>query len=131
MSFSRKDLFSKWSFFEKPINQSIYPSLSFSPKVLIFFFLKNLSTNLLIYQSTNRINQPFNESAGNNRWKQSVELCKKDALYADAMEYASESRQPEVAEELLNWFLERDNFECFSACLYQVSDWSFFFIYEG
>ncbi|CAH2052388.1 unnamed protein product, partial [Iphiclides podalirius] len=59
---------------------------------------------------------------GNNRWKQSVELCKKDALYADAMEYASESRQPEVAEELLNWFLERDNFECFSACLYQCYD---------
>ncbi|XP_034827604.1 clathrin heavy chain isoform X2 [Maniola hyperantus] len=59
---------------------------------------------------------------GNNRWKQSVELCKKDALYADAMEYASESRQPEVAEELLDWFLERDNFECFSACLYQCYD---------
>lgn len=59
---------------------------------------------------------------GNNRWKQSVELCKKDALYADAMEYASESRQPEVAEELLNWFLERDNYECFSACLYQCYD---------
>lgn len=59
---------------------------------------------------------------GNNRWKQSVELCKKDALYADAMEYASESRQADVAEELLNWFLERDNFECFSACLYQCYD---------
>ncbi|CAB3222141.1 unnamed protein product [Arctia plantaginis] len=59
---------------------------------------------------------------GNNRWKQSVELCKKDALYADAMEYASESRQPDVAEELLNWFLERDNYECFSACLYQCYD---------
>ncbi|CAK1590175.1 unnamed protein product [Parnassius mnemosyne] len=59
---------------------------------------------------------------GNNRWKQSVELCKKDALYADAMEYAAESRQPEVAEELLNWFLERDNYECFSACLYQCYD---------
>ncbi|XP_045770573.1 clathrin heavy chain isoform X2 [Maniola jurtina] len=59
---------------------------------------------------------------GNNRWKQSVELCKKDALYADAMEYAAESRQPEVAEELLDWFLERDNFECFSACLYQCYD---------
>ncbi|XP_050353286.1 clathrin heavy chain isoform X1 [Nymphalis io] len=59
---------------------------------------------------------------GNNRWKQSVELCKKDALYADAMEYASESRQPEVAEELLDWFLERNNFECFSACLYQCYD---------
>ncbi|XP_041972062.1 clathrin heavy chain isoform X1 [Aricia agestis] len=59
---------------------------------------------------------------GNNRWKQSVELCKKDALYADAMEYAAESRQPEVAEELLDWFLQRDNYECFSACLYQCYD---------
>ncbi|CAH0595118.1 unnamed protein product [Chrysodeixis includens] len=59
---------------------------------------------------------------GNNRWKQSVELCKKDALYADAMEYAAESRQPDVAEELLNWFLQRDNYECFSACLYQCYD---------
>ncbi|KAH9643507.1 hypothetical protein HF086_015655 [Spodoptera exigua] len=27
-----------------------------------------------------------------------------------------------VAEELLNWFLERDNYECFSACLYQCYD---------
>ncbi|XP_072934300.1 clathrin heavy chain isoform X3 [Epargyreus clarus] len=59
---------------------------------------------------------------GNNRWKQSVELCKKDALYADAMEYAAESRQPEVAEALLDWFLERNNYECFSACLYQCYD---------
>ncbi|XP_047033102.1 clathrin heavy chain isoform X1 [Helicoverpa zea] len=59
---------------------------------------------------------------GNNRWKQSVELCKKDALYADAMEYAAESRSADVAEELLNWFLERDNYECFSACLYQCYD---------
>ncbi|XP_063628698.1 clathrin heavy chain isoform X1 [Cydia splendana] len=59
---------------------------------------------------------------GNNRWKQSVELCKKDALYADAMEYAAESRQPDVAEELLDWFLQRDNYECFSACLYQCYD---------
>ncbi|XP_045454128.1 clathrin heavy chain [Melitaea cinxia] len=59
---------------------------------------------------------------GNNRWKQSVELCKKDALYADAMEYAAESRQADVAEELLDWFLERNNYECFSACLYQCYD---------
>ncbi|MCP9257506.1 Clathrin heavy chain [Dirofilaria immitis] len=41
---------------------------------------------------------------GNNRWKQSVELCKKDKLYKDAMEYAAESRQPEIAEELLAYF---------------------------
>ncbi|KAH8314612.1 hypothetical protein KR067_011399, partial [Drosophila pandora] len=56
---------------------------------------------------------------GNNRWKQSVELCKKDKLYKDAMEYASESGKQELAEELLGWFLERDAHDCFAACLYQ------------
>ncbi|XP_074599513.1 clathrin heavy chain 1-like isoform X1 [Brevipalpus obovatus] len=59
---------------------------------------------------------------GNNRWKQSVELCKKDGLYKDAMEYAAESRQAEVAEDLLHWFLERKNYTCFTACLYQCYD---------
>lgn len=58
---------------------------------------------------------------GNNRWKQSVELCKKDRLFKDAMEYAAESGKQEIAEELLGWFLERKAFDCFSACLYQVS----------
>lgn len=57
---------------------------------------------------------------GNNRWKQSVELCKKDRLFKDAMEYAAESGKQEIAEELLGWFLERKAFDCFSACLYQV-----------
>nr|CAG4643692.1 EOG090X0064 [Lepidurus arcticus] len=59
---------------------------------------------------------------GNNRWKQSVELCKKDRLYKDAMEYAAESKQPEVAEELLQFFLEQSNFDCFAAALYQCYD---------
>ncbi|KAF8763341.1 Clathrin heavy chain like protein [Argiope bruennichi] len=59
---------------------------------------------------------------GNNRWKQSVELCKKDRLFKDAMEYAAESKMAEVAEELLAWFLEEKNFECFSACLFQCYD---------
>ncbi|XP_065172053.1 clathrin heavy chain-like isoform X2 [Atheta coriaria] len=59
---------------------------------------------------------------GNNRWKQSVELCKKDKLFRDAMEYTAESRQGELAEELLAWFLERKAFDCFSACLYQCYD---------
>merc|ERR1712113_868282 len=31
---------------------------------------------------------------GNNRWKQSVELCKKDHLYKDAMAFACDSRDP-------------------------------------
>jgi len=59
---------------------------------------------------------------GNNRWKQSVELCKKDGLYKDAMEYASESKQAEVAEDLLLWFLEKKNYTCFSALLFQCYD---------
>jgi clathrin heavy chain len=58
---------------------------------------------------------------GNNRWKQSVELCKKDRLFKDAMEYAAESHQQEIAEELLQWFLERGAKDCFAACLYTVS----------
>uniref|UniRef100_A0A5F8H8F9 Clathrin heavy chain n=1 Tax=Monodelphis domestica TaxID=13616 RepID=A0A5F8H8F9_MONDO len=40
---------------------------------------------------------------GNNRWRQSVELCKKDRLYKDAMQYAAESRDAELAESLLQW----------------------------
>ncbi|KAH8397918.1 hypothetical protein KR222_006418, partial [Zaprionus bogoriensis] len=59
---------------------------------------------------------------GNNRWKQSVELCKKDKLYKDAMEYAAESGKQEIAEELLGWFLERNAHDCFAACLYQCYD---------
>uniref|UniRef100_A0A4W5JJ79 Clathrin, heavy chain b (Hc) n=1 Tax=Hucho hucho TaxID=62062 RepID=A0A4W5JJ79_9TELE len=59
---------------------------------------------------------------GNNRWKQSVELCKKDKLYKDAMQYASESKDVELAEELLAWFLEEDRKECFAACLFTCYD---------
>ncbi|XP_076345993.1 clathrin heavy chain 1-like isoform X1 [Tachypleus tridentatus] len=55
---------------------------------------------------------------GNNRWKQSVELCKRDRLFKDAMEYAAESKMADIAEELLTWFLEEKNYECFSACLF-------------
>ncbi|ESO91636.1 hypothetical protein LOTGIDRAFT_233411 [Lottia gigantea] len=59
---------------------------------------------------------------GNNRWKQSVDLCKKDRLFKDAMMYAGESRQVEIAEELIAWFLENKNNECFAACLFQCYD---------
>lgn len=50
-----------------------------------------------------------------------MELCKKDRLYKDAMEYAAESGKQEIAEELLAWFLERNAYDCFAACLFQVS----------
>lgn len=46
------------------------------------------------------------------------------------MEYAAESRQQDVAEELLSWFLERGAHDCFAACLYQVCTMQFLFIKE-
>ncbi|XP_054748808.2 clathrin heavy chain 1 isoform X1 [Lytechinus pictus] len=58
----------------------------------------------------------------NNRWKQAVELCKKDRLFKDAMQYACESRNIDIAEELVNWFLEQNNHECFSASLFNCYD---------
>ncbi|XP_065664296.1 clathrin heavy chain 1 [Hydra vulgaris] len=59
---------------------------------------------------------------GNNRWKQSVELCKKDHLYKDAMQFACESRDQSVAEDLLQWFLEVNKTECFVATLFMCYD---------
>ena len=47
------------------------------------------------------------------RWQQSVELCKKDDLFKDAMEYAAESRDTELVEELANWFLKKVRFSFF------------------
>jgi clathrin heavy chain len=59
---------------------------------------------------------------GNKRWKQSVDLCKKDRLFKDAMQYAGESQNVDIAEELIAWFLEDKNYECFAACLFQCYD---------
>ena len=36
------------------------------------------------------------------------------------MEYAAESKNAEVAEELLAYFLEKKAYDCFAACLFQV-----------
>ncbi|KAG8038474.1 hypothetical protein G9C98_006170 [Cotesia typhae] len=38
------------------------------------------------------------------------------------MEYAAESKNAEVAEELLEWFLERGSKDCFAACLFYCYD---------
>ena len=38
---------------------------------------------------------------GNNRWKQSVELCKKDKLFGDAMDYVAASGDSDLAQELI------------------------------
>ncbi|THD27284.1 Clathrin heavy chain [Fasciola hepatica] len=59
---------------------------------------------------------------GSSRWSQSIELCKRDKLYTDAMQYASDSRNPETAEELVRWFLAENLPDCFAACLYRCYD---------
>ncbi len=38
------------------------------------------------------------------------------------MEYAAESKNAEVAEELLAYFLDKRAFDCFAACLFQCYD---------
>ena len=38
------------------------------------------------------------------------------------MSYAAESRQVDIAEDLISWFLDEKLFECFGACLFQCYD---------
>lgn len=38
------------------------------------------------------------------------------------MTYAAESQNIDIAEELIDWFLEEKNYECFAACLYTCYD---------
>ncbi|KXS18347.1 clathrin heavy chain [Gonapodya prolifera JEL478] len=58
----------------------------------------------------------------NKRWRQSMALSKQDKLFKDAMETASESRDTEIAEELLAYFVENKNYDCFAAALYTCYD---------
>jgi clathrin heavy chain len=56
------------------------------------------------------------------QFKQSIELSKKDKLYKDAMETAAESRDQEICESLLKYFVDNNLKYCFSACLYTCYD---------
>lgn len=58
----------------------------------------------------------------NRRWRQSIALSKQDRLFKDAMETAAESKDREVAEELLKYFIEVGKRECFAAMLYTCYD---------
>eukprot|EP01127_Copromyxa_protea_P002769 TRINITY_DN1272_c0_g1_i1.p1 TRINITY_DN1272_c0_g1~~TRINITY_DN1272_c0_g1_i1.p1 ORF type:complete len:1717 (+),score=471.10 TRINITY_DN1272_c0_g1_i1:887-6037(+) len=62
----------------------------------------------------------------NKRWKQSVDLSKKDKMYKDSMETIAESKDQGLAEELLRFFIEPEfgvkSPHCFSACLYTCYD---------
>lgn len=55
--------------------------------------------------------------AKNKRWRQSVEISKKDGLDQDAMKTAAESRDRELAEELLRYFVEQGSAHSFAAAL--------------
>ena len=52
----------------------------------------------------------------------SVELCEKDSLYTDTMQYASESKDTELAEELLQWVLQEERRKCSGVCLFAGFD---------
>jgi clathrin heavy chain len=58
----------------------------------------------------------------NSRWEESISLSKQDKLYKDAMVTASVSNATEVAEELLSYFVDIGNKECFAAVLYICFD---------
>merc|ERR1719191_1126504 len=58
----------------------------------------------------------------NKRYKQSIELSKQDKMYKDAMETARDSGNQELAEELVNFFLDSKDKECFGALLYTCYD---------
>jgi clathrin heavy chain len=58
----------------------------------------------------------------NGKWAESVELSKRDKLYKDAIQTAADSRKTAVVEDLLRFFCEPAQPECFAATLYTCYD---------
>jgi len=56
----------------------------------------------------------------NQRWTTSIELSKQDTLWQDAMDTGAASGDVTLAEELLRFFVSREDCpkSCFAACLY-------------
>jgi len=56
----------------------------------------------------------------NQRWTTSMDLSKQDTLWQDAMDTAAASGDSALAEDLLRFFVSRDDCpkSCFAACLY-------------
>jgi len=54
----------------------------------------------------------------NKRWEKSIELSKGDTLWQDATETAAESKSQDLAENLLYYFVDRKEKECFAAALF-------------
>jgi clathrin heavy chain len=58
----------------------------------------------------------------NSRWEESISLSKHDQLYKDAIITAATSASTDVAEDLLSYFVDIGNKECFAAMLYVCFD---------
>lgn len=58
----------------------------------------------------------------NNRWEESIQLSKHDKLFRDAIITAAASNSTEVAEEILGYFVDIGNKECFAATLFVCFD---------
>ena len=54
----------------------------------------------------------------NKKWAKAIELSKKDKSYTDAMEVAKESNSSDLVLELLNFFIDKKDKECFTACCF-------------
>ncbi|KAK0624744.1 hypothetical protein B0T17DRAFT_577343 [Bombardia bombarda] len=58
----------------------------------------------------------------NKRWEKSINLSKQDKLWKDAIETAAISGKSEVVEELLRYFVDIGNRECYVGMLYACYD---------
>ncbi|KAJ1034690.1 hypothetical protein NDA13_000947 [Ustilago tritici] len=58
----------------------------------------------------------------NGRWNESIALSKTDKLFRDAIETAAVSNDEAVTEELLEYFVEIGNKECYAATLFACYD---------
>lgn len=56
------------------------------------------------------------------KWEESISLSKQDKLFGDAIITAATSGSTEVAEDLLTYFVDIGNKECFGAMLYACFD---------
>jgi len=58
----------------------------------------------------------------NQRWDEALQICKQEEFFEEAMNAAALSRNQELAEDLLEYFVVNGNSQCFSACLYTCYD---------
>ncbi|KAI0641858.1 clathrin heavy chain [Trametes meyenii] len=58
----------------------------------------------------------------NKKWEESIALSKQDKLYKDTIVTAATSASVEIAEDLLSYFVDIGNKECFAATLYCCFD---------